>query len=88
MLQARRVPGLAALLFLAWAPGEERRLSARRFAITVAVPQPGRPSSMPHLPVLTDAVAATNRPAALLDAATGAGTSLAASGCIASPAAG
>ena len=88
MLQARSAPGLAAVLFLAWGPGEERRLSARRIAVTVAVPQPGRPSSMPHLPVLTDAVAATNRPVALLDAATEAGTSLAAGGCIASPAAG
>ena len=76
MLQAQGALGLVVLLFLAWALGEERRLSAWRIAAAGAVLQLVLAASMLHLPGLTDAVAAANRLVALLDAATEAGTSL------------
>ena len=76
MLQAQGALGLVVLLFLAWALGEERRLSAWRVAAVGVSLQLALAASMLHLPVLTDAVAAANRLVALLDAATEAGTSL------------
>ena len=76
MLQAQSALGLVVLLFLAWALGEERRLSAWRIAVTGAVLQLVLAASMLYLPALTDAVAAANRLVAMLDAATKAGTSL------------
>ena len=76
MLQAQSALGLIVLLFLAWALGEERRLSAWRIAVTGAVLQLVLAASMLYLPALTDAVAAANRLVAMLDAATKAGTSL------------
>ena len=76
MLQAQSGLGLVALLFLAWALGEERRLSAWRVAVTGAVLQLVLAVLMLYLPGLAGAIATANRIVAALDAATEAGTSL------------
>ena len=76
MLQAQSALGLVALLFLAWALGEERRLSAWRVAVTGAVLQLALAALMLYLPGLAGAIATANRIVAALDAATEAGTSL------------
>lgn len=76
MLQAQSALGLVVLLFLAWALGEERRLPAWRIGIVGTGLQLLLAAAMLHLPGLTEAVAAANRIAAALDAASAAGTSL------------
>ena len=76
MLQAQSALGLVALLLLAWALGEERRLSAWRIAVTGVALQLLLAALMLYLPGLTTAVAAANGVVAALDAASEAGTSL------------